>query len=428
MDISSAHHLIGFGGSEGLMEFWDPRSRSKVTSIFSTLPSHMINDINENLDVTSLKFDQSGLQMAVGLAGGKVLLYDLRGNQPYLVKDHQYNLPIKRMQWLYTPHSDGPKLATADSKILKIWDVPNGKHFTSLEPTYDINDFVHFPDSGMLMVANEGPEMHTFYIPQLGPAPKWCTFLENITEELEEQAHTTIYDDYKFVTRSELSKLGLEHLLGTRVLRGYMHGFLMDIRLYEQARLIANPFEIEEYKTRRIADKLASERKSRVEGVKKKAKVNQHLLDKALEQKMGRTSAKNKKTTVAEDDRFAKLFEDADFEVDTQSREFKLLNPNQKEGDVQTTQARDDDEESELEGKGSDEDSSEDELETSYVPKPKRIYNNNRGGDRGSDRAGNSRGGDRGGNSRGGNSRGGKPQFGKGSKPQFKKQFKGKRH
>lgn len=58
----------------------------------------------------------------------------------------------------------------------------------------------------MLMMANEGIQMTSYYIPQLGPAPRWCTFLDNITEELEEQTVRNVYEDYKFVERSELSK------------------------------------------------------------------------------------------------------------------------------------------------------------------------------------------------------------------------------
>lgn len=33
---------------------------------------------------------------------------------------------------------------------------------------------------------------------------RWCSFLDNLTEELEESKQTAIYDDYKFVTRDEL--------------------------------------------------------------------------------------------------------------------------------------------------------------------------------------------------------------------------------
>lgn len=42
----------------------------------------------------------------------------------------------------------------------------------------------------------------------LGPAPKWCSFLDNLTEELEENPQSEVYDDYKFVTKTELDGLG----------------------------------------------------------------------------------------------------------------------------------------------------------------------------------------------------------------------------
>lgn len=54
------------------------------------------------------------------------------------------------------------------------------------------------------MTANEGIQMATYYIPQLGPAPRWASFLENITEEMEDQTTRSVYEDYKFVERSEL--------------------------------------------------------------------------------------------------------------------------------------------------------------------------------------------------------------------------------
>jgi hypothetical protein len=39
--------------------------------------------------------------------------------------------------------------------------------------------------------------VQAYFIPSLGPAPKWCSFLENLTEELEESANPTVYDDYR---------------------------------------------------------------------------------------------------------------------------------------------------------------------------------------------------------------------------------------
>lgn len=48
----------------------------------------------------------------------------------------------------------------------------------------------------------------------MGPAPRWCGFLDALTEELEENTKEIIYDDYKFITKKELDELGLDHLIG----------------------------------------------------------------------------------------------------------------------------------------------------------------------------------------------------------------------
>ena len=50
-----------------------------------------------------------------------------------------------------------------------------------------------------------------------------------------------VYDDYKFVTRKDLTSLGLDHLIGTPMLRAYMHGFFMDTRLYQKVRSARGP-------------------------------------------------------------------------------------------------------------------------------------------------------------------------------------------
>ena len=43
-------------------------------------------------------------------------------------------------------------------------------------------------------------DLQAYFVPSLGPAPQWCSFLESLTEELEETANPTIYDDYRSVT------------------------------------------------------------------------------------------------------------------------------------------------------------------------------------------------------------------------------------
>jgi ribosome biogenesis protein ENP2 len=75
-----------------------------------------------------------------------------------------------------------------------------------VEPPNDINDMCVYEDSGLIFLTNEGVNIQSYFIPQLGPAPKWCSFLDNITEEMEETKAATEYDDYKFVTRKELAR------------------------------------------------------------------------------------------------------------------------------------------------------------------------------------------------------------------------------
>ena len=58
-------------------------------------------------------------------------------------------------------------------------------------------------------MTHEGISLSTLYIPQLGPAPKWARFLDNIIEEMEETnagGAKSVYQDYKFVERGELDR------------------------------------------------------------------------------------------------------------------------------------------------------------------------------------------------------------------------------
>ncbi|RUP51044.1 hypothetical protein BC936DRAFT_150153 [Jimgerdemannia flammicorona] len=238
-EINPAHQLFGFGTVQGTVEFWDPRSRARVGVLVPQVNTFGGASTAE-MEVTALKYRTDGLSLAVGTSTGHTLLYDLRSSRPWLVKDHQYGFEIRSLNW----HDgggqgvdEGGKVIVADKKIIKIWDRNNGEHFTSIEPATDINDVCLVESSGVLFVANEGIQIGSYYIPQLGPAPQWCTFLDNLTEEMEENPQQNVYDDYKFVTRKELAALGLEHLIGSNVLKAYMHGFFVDLRLYEKVRV-----------------------------------------------------------------------------------------------------------------------------------------------------------------------------------------------
>ena len=215
---------------------------------------------------------------------------------------------------------------SADKRIIKIWDEKDGEPWTSVEPAVDLNDVAWCKDSGMLLTANEGPQQHAFFVPQLGPAPKWCSFLDNMVEEMAEEVRTETYDNYKFLSLPELKQLSLDHLVGkSNLLRPYMHGYFVASKLYEQAKLIANPYAFEEERTKRVKDKIEKERASRIRG-SKKVKVNQRLVDRLLKKQENRGQVDTKAGLLG-DSRFSKLFEDESFKVDETSREFQVLNP-----------------------------------------------------------------------------------------------------
>lgn len=171
--------------------------------------------------------------------------------------------------------------------------------------------------------------MHCFFIPNLGLAPKWCHFLDNLVHEMENETQSETYDNYKFLTKPELKSLSLDHLVGkTNLLRPYMHGYFVAAKLYDQARLIANPYIWEEERAKRVKEKVEKERSSRIRGIKK-VKVNQKLADKILQRQEKRAKV-DTEAGVLGDSRFGKIFEDEEFKVDETSYEFRALNPSTK--------------------------------------------------------------------------------------------------
>ncbi|KAJ0865366.1 putative transcription factor WD40-like family [Helianthus annuus] len=336
---SKYHGLIAGGGEDGAVECFDMRIKSSVARL------NAVTSVTEgDEEVTAIEFDgDGGYHMAVGSSGGKVMIYDLRSSSPLRVKDHMYGSPILNIKWHQTLNSERPKLITTDKHIVRIWDPETGEGMTSIEPTGGaINDMCVFNESGLMLLALDTSQIPSYFLPSLGPAPKWCSYMENLTEELEEDAQTTIYDDYKFLTKEELEKLNLTNLIGTNLLRAYMHGFFIDFRLYKKAQAAANPMVYEEYIEKRKREKEEQERSTRITIKKKLPKVNRSLAKRLLEDEEleatkketdvvdTKKPIKKKKgltSDVLQDDRFKSLFNDEDFEVDENSVEYRALHP-----------------------------------------------------------------------------------------------------
>ena len=363
-----SHNLLAFGTTIGTVELWDPRAKGRAGIL---LPPTQLGPDDPRSEITALEFHRSGLTLGTGSSNGLIHLYDLRSPIPLLKKDQGYGFPIHTLKFLQPSSATReqtmePKIMSSDKKIIKIWDPRDGAPWTSVEPAVDINSVAWCKDSGMILTANEGRQQHSFFIPQLGPAPRWCSFLDNLVEEMAEDPNDpnafstsqagSVYDNYKFLTMPQLRSLNLDHLIGrTNLLRPYMHGFFVGQQLYDEARLIANPYIWEEERAKRVKDKIDKERESRIRGKKKaNVKVNKKLAEKLMnvEEKKERRNAQRVLERGGDDDemtdapaqpeatsndppnknlltdsRFAKLFEDEDFAIDETSREFKLLNP-----------------------------------------------------------------------------------------------------
>ncbi|KAL5726504.1 hypothetical protein ACHQM5_009543 [Ranunculus cassubicifolius] len=337
---SKLHGLVACGGEDGFVECFDTRLKSPIGRLNAVAPA---GDIDQ--EVTAIEFDEDGgFLMAVGGSAGKVLIYDLRSSHPVRVKDHMYESKILDIKWHQSPNSERPKLITTDQRIVRVWDPETGDGMTSIEPSGGIiNDICVFRNSGLILLALDCSQIPSYFIPALGPAPKWCSYLENLTEELEEGTEPTIYDDYKFLTKEELEKLNLTNLIGTNLLRAYMHGYFIDYRLYKKAQALANPTAEEDLREKWKKEKIEKERVSRIAMVRKVPKVNRQIAAKIHEneedqedepkeddgaEKTKKSSKKKKGPSKEfEDERFRGIFENKDFEVDVNSNEYQQLHP-----------------------------------------------------------------------------------------------------
>lgn len=136
VDVNPRHGLWSFGldGGGGVVEFWDPRSRSALTRLVlpssNLLPAQSFGQDSvlapaPKLSITALSSHPTdGLSLAVGTSTGHTLLYDLRSPTPFAFKDQGYSEPIRKVDWLRGggAHEDAGRVVSADSKVIKIWD------------------------------------------------------------------------------------------------------------------------------------------------------------------------------------------------------------------------------------------------------------------------------------------------------------------
>ncbi|RNF27367.1 ribosome biogenesis protein ENP2 [Trypanosoma conorhini] len=263
VEVFKNHGLIMCAGADGVVEAWDSRAGSCAARL-TVAGSGAASGIDECCELRHIATDdESGLLFSCGTESGHVLLYDLRLHKPLIVKDHMNSLPIVKtyfFQGRSTSTGEASHVLSADTRSLKVWNKKDGSNFTSIEAPADITDFCvlrsqhnmtepyECSDSGVICICCDAPRVQVHFIPQLGVAPQWASFLEILTEELEEKEMTTVYDDYTFVSKSEMDALGMtaEDLAGGKV-RPVMHGAFIENRLYRELKAVVDPGEFNRY-------------------------------------------------------------------------------------------------------------------------------------------------------------------------------------
>uniref|UniRef100_A0AC34FTM2 Nucleolar protein 10 n=1 Tax=Panagrolaimus sp. ES5 TaxID=591445 RepID=A0AC34FTM2_9BILA len=331
--VNDYHQLLLCGSNDGRIEAYDHRDRSRVGSLDCSLSSFDDYDLEGDRgfaqQITSMAF-KDALTFGVGTSTGHVLLYDLRSSKPLLVKDHQMGLPITKLDFI----KDDGIVLSMDSRILKFWEEDTGKPIGAIEPGESLTEFVRVPDSGLLFFAAETQQMLQYFVPSLGPAPKWCYHLESIVEELDTVEVPAIYDDYKFVTHEHLEEIGLSHLIGTNLLRAHMHGFFIDLRLYNRAKTLTQPQAVKSQRRKKLRETM--EKQSTAIPTSKnlndpKVKANKALAIQLQAATLTDTKDKKQKerakiaSKLLTDDRFSLLFENPDFNVDEGSDHYKQI-------------------------------------------------------------------------------------------------------
>ncbi|CUG93113.1 Hypothetical protein, putative [Bodo saltans] len=320
--------LVMAACANGTMEAWDHRAARQAAVL--QVAGAASSGLTTSMELTHVSTDDNGLLFACGTDKGNVLLYDMRLNRPLVSKDHMNALPIVKTYFFRgrdgTSSGESTHIVSADTRSVKVWNKRDGSNFTTLETPADIYDFTFLKaqhnmvspfesdDSGIICICCDTPRVQVHFIPQLGIAPRWASFLDSITEELEEKEQSVVYDDYKFISKEEMDTLGLEPQdLARGKVRPAMHGCYIENSLYRELKAVVDPNAFNRFAVESKQKKVAERWENRISKFKR--------VDPEEDQE------KNALSAITADPRFAgKLSANlAAFAVDKKNPEFQKL-------------------------------------------------------------------------------------------------------
>ncbi|EFO87164.1 hypothetical protein CRE_18335 [Caenorhabditis remanei] len=123
VQVCTEHQLVICGTTNGVVEAWDHRDRSLCGTLDTGASVNSYIGENKSIAVTSLAFSDP-LHIGVGTSSGQIVTYDLRARRPLIIKDHNNELPIKKIEFI--KREDGDVVASMDSRMLKLWYEEDG--------------------------------------------------------------------------------------------------------------------------------------------------------------------------------------------------------------------------------------------------------------------------------------------------------------
>lgn len=331
--------LVLTAGCDGVVEAWDSRAGSAVARI-AVAGAGGVSGVEGVCEVRHIATEErGGLLFSCGLESGEVLLYDVRLQKPLLVKNHMNSLPIVKTYFFNgksTSTGEASFVLSADTRSLKVWNKSDGSNFTSIDAPADITDFTLLrsqhnmvapfdcDDSGVVAICCDVPRVQVHFIPQLGAAPRWASFLDVMTEELEEKDSTTVYDDYTFIAKEEMDALGIaaEDLAGGKV-RPVMHGAFIENGLYRELQAVVNPAAFNAYVSKMAKDRQQRRWSDRI------SRFNRNPEEDIAAEAVP-SGSKTALASAKEDPRFAKAFDksaagQSSFALDRSNPEYAKL-------------------------------------------------------------------------------------------------------
>uniref|UniRef100_A0A6G3MET0 Nucleolar protein 10 (Trinotate prediction) n=1 Tax=Henneguya salminicola TaxID=69463 RepID=A0A6G3MET0_HENSL len=152
------YHFLLAGTEKGVLYAFDPRQYKKICSVNLSENFSQVN----NYGISAISFRDS-INFGVGFENGIIAMYDIRSNSPIIYKDHMYGDPIKKINFINTINGD--YIMSCDKHSLKIYNRQTVKMYTTIEPSSPINDFCLYPNSGLILFANESSQSGIYFLP-----------------------------------------------------------------------------------------------------------------------------------------------------------------------------------------------------------------------------------------------------------------------